>query len=231
MKFSEFERALSSERMTRYMLACGNDSRKAMTLYRYNLRLSQEVFTMLSCFEVTLRNSIDIHLRTRFGSDWLRDSIQIGGIFDTRRLINTANIIRGGYRRLQELGKPYSHSGLVSEMEFGVWKHMFAREQFAATGRSLLSIFPNKPTSTPTQQYNHTYIFNELDKINTLRNRIAHHEPICFALGVSQISTSYIRIQYNRIHKLFQWMNFDSSSMLFGLDHVEKVCQDIDNLL
>lgn len=30
-----------------------------MTLYRLNLRLSQEMFTIVSCLEVALRNAID----------------------------------------------------------------------------------------------------------------------------------------------------------------------------
>lgn len=159
------------------------------------------------------------------------DSFQVGGIFDTPRLARTANIVRGGYRRLQEMGKPYSHVGLLSEMEFGVWKHMFSREQFAATGRCLLTVFPHKPTSTPSIQYNHTYMFNELDKVNTLRNRIAHHEPVCFALGASTIDTSYILAQHERVHRLFAWMDIDSESMLYGLDHVTKVCSEIGTLL
>lgn len=231
MIYNDFEKALSPERLKRYLDACNNDTRKAMTLYRYNLRLSQEMFTILSCFEVTLRNAIDLRLRLSLGDDWLMDSFQVGGIFDTPRLARTANIVRGGYRRLQEMGKPYSHVGLLSEMEFGVWKHMFSREQFAATGRCLLSIFPNKPTSTPSIQYNHTFMFNELDKVNTLRNRIAHHEPVCFALGASTIDTSYIIAQHERVHRLFAWMNIDSNSMLYGLDHVRMVCDDIESLL
>ena len=231
MIFNDFEQALSPERLKRYLDACNNDTRKAMTLYRYNLRLSQEMFTILSCFEVTLRNAIDQRLRLSLGNDWLMDSFQVGVIFDTPRLARTANIVRGGYRRLQEMGKPYSHVGLLSEMEFGVWKHMFAREQFAATGRCLLSVFPHKPTSTPSIQYNHTYMFNELDKVNTLRNRIAHHEPVCFALGAASIDTSYIVAQHERVHRLFAWMNIDSESMLYGLDHVRKVCDEIDSLM
>lgn len=227
MRFNDFEQALSPERLQRYLVACNNDTKKAMTLYRYNLRLSQEMFTILSCFEITLRNAIDRRLRPTLGNDWLMDSFQIGGIFDTPRLSRTANIVRGGYRRLQETGRPYSHVGLLSEMEFGVWKHMFSREQFAATGHCLLAIFPHKPTSTPTIQYNHTYVFNELDKVNTLRNRIAHHEPICFAIGASRIDTTYILSQYDRIYRLFTWMNIDCNSMLYGVDHVRKVCEEV----
>lgn len=62
MKFTNFERILSPERLNRYVAACGNDTRKAMSLYRMNLYLSQEVFTLLSCFEVALRNAIDREL-------------------------------------------------------------------------------------------------------------------------------------------------------------------------
>lgn len=82
MKFSDFQNILSHERINRYVEACGNDTRKAMSLYRLNLNLSKEVFTLLSCFEVALRNAIDRELTLRFGENWLRDSVANGGIFD-----------------------------------------------------------------------------------------------------------------------------------------------------
>ena len=75
MKYSDFEQVISPVRMRRYLIACHNDSRKAMTLYRYNLKLSQEMFTIISYFEVALRNKIDCEMKNHFGSDWLRDSI------------------------------------------------------------------------------------------------------------------------------------------------------------
>lgn len=77
MKFTDFQNILSPERLNRYVAACGNDTRKAMSLYRLNLHLSQEVFTLLSCFEVALRNAIDRELTTRFGENWLRDGRRI----------------------------------------------------------------------------------------------------------------------------------------------------------
>ena len=60
--------------MERYLTACGGDTRKAMTLYRYNLQISQEMLTIVSCFEVALRNAIDRKLTDNLGDDWLRDS-------------------------------------------------------------------------------------------------------------------------------------------------------------
>ena len=229
MKFNDFQAIISAERLQRYLTACGGDTKKTMTLYRLNLNLSQEVFTLLSCFEVAIRNSIDAVLVANLGCDWLRDAVMPGGIFDIPDCRDSAKIIRKAYTRLQR-NPSYTHSKLLAEMEFGVWKYMFANPQYRVTGRVLLSIFPNKPRSTAQCQYNNTYMFNELDGINILRNRIAHHEPICFALRQPSIGTSYILNAYQQLHTLFLWMGIDSHSLLYGLDHVQQVCRKINQL-
>ena len=157
--------------MERYLTACGGDTRKAMTLYRYNLQISQEMFTIVSCFEVALRNAIDRKLTDNLGEDWLRDSIMPDGVFTEPILRKTRDIIAFAHRKLIQ-SHSYSHPKLLAEMEFGIWKYMFSPIQYRVTGRNLLTIFPNKPRSSREMQYNQTYIFNELDKVNSLRNRI-----------------------------------------------------------
>ena len=62
MEYLEFERILSAKRMQRYKDAANGDTRKAMALYRYNLRLSQEMFTIVSCFE--------LHGKTKTYAEW-----------------------------------------------------------------------------------------------------------------------------------------------------------------
>lgn len=79
-----------------------------MTLYRLNLNLSQEVFTLLSCFEVAIRNAIDNILTDKLGKDWLRDAILDGGIFDVPGCHDSAKIIRKAYFRLMRNGS-YTH--------------------------------------------------------------------------------------------------------------------------
>lgn len=229
MEYGKFERIMSQKRMNRYLAACGGDSRKAMTLYRYNLQLSQETFTIISCFEVALRNAIDEKLTPSMGTEWLKDSIMPGGAFASPILHKTHDIIDRAYHKLLT-DNLYSHSKLLASLEFGIWKYMFSPVQYRVTGRTLLSIFPNKARSTPQVQYNHSYIFNELDKINTLRNRIAHHEPICFLLQQPVIDTGFILNEYQKIQTLFAWMGIDSQSLLYGLDHVKRVCDKIDKL-
>lgn len=227
MNFTDFQKILSPERINRYVEACGSNTRKAMSLYRLNLNLSQEVFTMLSCFEVALRNAIDRELTSRFGENWLRDSVSNGGIFDIVSCRDSARIINRAFDRLCRT-QDYTHQKLLAEMEFGVWKYMFANPQYRATGQILLRIFPNKPRSSEKFQFNNTYIFNQLDGINILRNRIAHHEPICFAKRQPRIATDYILNAYHNLHRLFMWMAIDGYSLLYGLDHVKQVCDKIN---
>lgn len=229
MRYQDFEKAMSAQRMARYLTACNGNTRKAMTLYRYNLQISQEMFTIVSCFEVALRNAIDKKLIENLGTEWLKDSIMTNGIFTQPLLRKTRDIIAFAHHKLQQ-NHSYTHSKLLAEMEFGIWKYMFSPIQYRVTGRNLLSIFPYKPRSSREMQYNQTYIFNELDRVNSLRNRIAHHETICFASNTSAIDTSYILNVYSKIKTLFSWMGIDSNSLLYGLDHIHQVCHKLNQL-
>jgi Abi-like protein len=226
MKYIDFEEIISTERMSRYLTACNANTRKSMTLYRKNLQLSQEMFTIISCFEVALRNAIDKKCTALLGVDWLRDGASNGGIFDNLQCRVTKQNINEAIVKLPQ----YNHHKLVAELGFGFWRFMFASNQFNATNRILLRVFPSKPTSTPTMQYNHTYIFNQLAQINNIRNRIAHHEPICFISQRPIKDSSYTRKHYQLILQLFQWMNVDEAALLYGIDHVEQLCNEIDLL-
>lgn len=229
MKYSEFEHIISQKRMRRYLESVNGNTRKAMTLYRHNLHLSQELFTIVSCFEVALRNAIDRQLVPRLGEEWLKDSILPNGIFDNKSVRETKRIIEKAYTRLVR-ANTYSHSKLIAELEFGVWKYMFSSLQYRLTGQCLLAVFPYKPRSSAQTQYNHSYIFNELDKVNSLRNRIAHHEPICFYRQESQIDTSYVLNEYLKIRDLFTWMGIDAHALLYGIDNVQSYCYRINSL-
>jgi hypothetical protein len=200
-----------------------------MTLYRLNLRLSQKLFTVISCFEVALRNRICQHYSAIYGNDWLRDGARSGGIFDSDKCRITRTLINEKIGRLAGTGN-CSHCKLMAEMDFGFWRYLFAQPQFYAAGQTLLRIFPNKPRSTPAINYNHTCVFNKLGQINDLRNRIAHHEPICFIPGTQIRDTTYSRQHYEYILQLLHWMDIDQSALLYGLDHIYHVCDIIDSL-
>ena len=226
MNYSSFSQIMSSIRMNRYLAACNGNTRKAMTLYRKNLLITQELFTVISCFEVALRNAIDENIKRSIGNDWLRDSASLGGIFDNPKCRLTKKSINEAMIKLNT----YNHHKLVAELGFGFWRFMFAQNQFNATGRILLGIFPLKPKSSSHIQYNNIYIFNQLALLNEIRNRMAHHEPICFIPGKPITDTNYVRQRYELILQFFHWMQIDETSLLYGLDHIKYVCNEIDNL-
>lgn len=227
MRYQDFESIMSSARIGRYLTACGGNTKKAMTLYRKNLQLSQELFTVISCFEIALRNEIDKKCESVFGRDWLRDGAKMQGIFDTNQCKVTKETINDAVKKLNQ---QYTHDKLVAELGFGFWRYMFAAHQYTATGRILLRIFPAKPTSTPAIQYNNTYVFNQLAQINNLRNRIAHHEPVCFQRRTTTKNTTYVREHYGLILQLFQWMSIDEAKLLYGIDHINTIINQIDSL-
>ena len=227
MKFQDFEYIMSAPRMNRYLMACSGNSKKAMTLYRFNLRASQEFFTVISCFEVSLPNAIDRHYSNQFGNDWLRNAAVTGGVFDAHTCRFTKNLIN---QNVANLSHHYMHQKLIAEMDFGFWRYLFAQPQFRAAGQTLLRVFPAKPRSTPYIQYNQAFVFNQLGHINKIRNRIAHHEPICFLSNHSTKDTTYMRQHYAHILQLFNWMSIDEAALLYGLDHINTVCNQIDRL-
>ena len=133
-------------------------------------------------------------------------------------------------RRLYRINNKYDADQMVASMEFGTWKYMFSKIQYEATGQCLLKIFPNKPKSSKTQQYDRKYFFNELDHVNSLRNRLAHHEPICFTHYNDEVDLSYAKSEYDRITKLFVWMGIDHKSLYKDTNKVQTIFTQIDKL-
>lgn len=231
--YSDLEKAVSTPRLSRYLTACGQKKGKALTLYRLNIELSQEVFGVLSIFEVALRNALDQHYGTQFlaitgNREWLISQSSSMGFLCDPSLKNP----RGRYesselvqKAKRNLGVAYTHDKLVGELMFGFWRYMFAPKQFVAGGNTLLRIFSNKPKGK-----NYTDVFNELTKINHLRNRIAHHEPICFDAGALVISTIYVREHYQLITDQLTWLGYNPQTLLRGIDHVLRIANKIDTL-
>lgn len=221
MTYKQFENIVSARRMERYLIACHGDTKQARRLYRMNMRLACEMFIVVSGFEIALRNAIHNKVSARLGDDWLGRSVRKGGIFYTLPIKAKRNIISTA-KKLKENNK-YDSDQMVASMEFGTWKYMFSKIQYEATGQCLLKIFPKKPKSSKEQHYDRRYFFNELDHVNSLRNRLAHHEPICFTHNNDEMDLSYAKSEYERIMKLFTWMEIDPKSLFANTDKVQMI--------
>lgn len=105
---------------------------------------------------------------------------------------------------------------------------MFATPQYAAFGQRGLDVFPELRRRIPGLTNN--MVFDMLTKVNELRNRLAHHEPVCFRANMAIKDTVYARSMYNTLIDLIDGMGLETRKVLYGIDHVLAICDRIDNL-
>ncbi|MBD0333570.1 MAG: hypothetical protein ICV66_13060 [Chitinophagaceae bacterium] len=108
--------------------------------------------------------------------------------------------------------------------QFGFWTYMFSPIQFRVGGQGLHRIYINRPKGTSQSQ-----IFNELDEVRSLRNRIAHHEPVSFD-KLHQVYTGHTRAIHSYIIKHIEWLGYTSWELLLGLDETPQILKQVDNL-
>ncbi len=218
-----FHTAVSSSRFNKYLNACGNNRRKARKLYRANLALSEKLYSVIGIFEVILRNSIDRHFKNIHGHTWLEDASGTGGFFDTSPGCDGS--IHAIQTAIHKLGSNYTHDRLIAKLSLGFWVFQFSTKEYAAAGSNLLHIFISRPFGTRQKD-----IFKKLIRVNELRNRIAHYEPICFDNKTGSISTEHTSQCYHTIIQLLDWLGCNTSKILYGIDGVKKKIDEIDAL-
>jgi hypothetical protein len=218
VKYEEYEIALSTPRIRKYRISCNNDKNKALILYRYNIKLCQKFYGILGVFEVVLRNAINEHYKTYLSdNNWLITQSQNGF------LINCQDSIFKEKDKLAN-NRKYTHDKLVASLSLGVWTFMFSRNCYKNSGKTLLQIFPKK-----AHGLNQKDIYSDLDKIRLFRNRIAHHEPICFDLA-GAISVHYVKEIYDLIIKYIDFLGYTTNELLYGIESPSSTIIKIQQL-
>ena len=129
MDFKTSQKLYSVARMGKYQSACSGDKRKAMQLYRYNLRLCQRFYGVLNLFEVMLRNAINVHYSTYFNDcGWIVNQADTGKLLD----YNKDEILQteAGYRRRGN----YNNDKMVASLTMGFWTKLFSKNKSRAIG-------------------------------------------------------------------------------------------------
>ena len=218
MKYEEYEIALSVPRIGKYRLACKGDKNKALILYRYNIKLCQKFYGVLGVLEVVLRNAINEHFKALLhDSNWLITQAQSGF------LVNYQDAIFKERDKLINNFK-YTHDKLVASLSLGVWTFMFSRNCYRNSGKTLLRIFPNK-----THGLNQKDIYADLDKMRTFRNRIAHHEPLCFD-SLETVNVIYVQEIFSLIIKYIDFLGYNTDELLYGVENPLQTIIKIDTL-
>ncbi|WP_137726530.1 Abi family protein [Prescottella subtropica] len=160
---------LTPERLAPYKAAAGGDVERALDLYEWNSKVSAAVFEDLGYLEVVLRNACHNQLHQwnhRQNGDplWYRHSVFGPASQDD---------IGKARQRATRGGRPELPGRVVAELMFGFWRFLHARSYEATLWTPCLRLaYPHlQPRRRQT-------VYTRLDHLNTLRNRIAHHEPI-----------------------------------------------------
>ena len=220
-----FQEGFSEPRIHRFRCAKNiRNEQEAQILYQTNLRLSIHLFAIMSIFEVVLRNAIDRHYLGKFGKDWLKEQAGSEGFFEKKGCEKSRINLLGA---VEKLGEKASNDQIVAFMTFGFWRNLFNSKEFAAGGNTLDQIFLNHPKGL-----SHNDVFAKLTYLNFARNRIAHHEPICFEHSRSPIpSPNYIKGIYTTILEMCFWLGYTRIIFLENANFLEDEIKKFELLL
>ena len=172
----EIKAALLSGRSDAYLVAVEGDPEKAIRLYSWNTAVSAAFYGPLQALEVTLRNGMHGRLAERYGPAWYDNP--------------SAGLDKGAHDRIADAKSKLARSGngndpfrIAAALSFGFWVSLIgpggrmpvggkANYQRTLWRPALRQAFPYREKLTRKQAH------GPLNDLRTLRNRIAHHEPI-----------------------------------------------------
>jgi hypothetical protein len=159
-------------RFDAYVHAAAGDPARALRLYEWNIAASAAFQETLGQLEVLLRNALDEQMRR-----WHRRIAQGDGRWHLDPSTPLHPDLRGqiddARRRARKGGAPETQDRVVAELMFGFWRYLLdARHQATLWAPALRHAFPHLRPRVRTE------VYNRVERLHALRNRIAHHEPI-----------------------------------------------------
>lgn len=163
--------ALSAPRLTKYAQLKSTDA-EALELYAWNAHVAAELMVPAHFAEVLTRNAVSEALAAAYGTRWP---------WSTKFELSLPDPPAPAYSPRRDLrqvrAKQPTTGKVIADLKFVFWQKMFtARHDDRVWKNRILGLFPNASGATAKQLRQR--IYDDLDHIRTLRNRIAHHEPI-----------------------------------------------------
>lgn len=186
------EKSISLDRLSKYRSAANGDRSQAINLYLWNIALSESLYGPIHHAEVILRNGLYSRMVSGFGVNWF-DSVQL-----TPHL---TKLLQDAKDSLTKEGKNITDSRLVAELNLGFWLGLLTkRYETKLWIPHLRHAFAQGPRGLPRQT-----TYDQVNGMRSLRNRIAHHEPI-FERKLTD--------DYNAILMLVSWMCNDTADWI-----------------
>lgn len=174
---------LGPSRFQRYVTECAGDRAKALELYEWNVAFGQALMHDIAHVEVALRNSYDRAISARWApaTHWLLHA-ESPAVMPIWRTKSVKGIKRGSdvnFLNRQAVDKAIARCGygratpgkVLAELTFGFWR------QFTTNAMEKSVWVPYLHTAFPAGTRRHD-VDAQIEAVNKLRNRIAHHEPL-----------------------------------------------------
>lgn len=205
MPSNSIKASLSAARIGTYENILGGPvglprTEKALRLYMWNAQISSAFFVPLHVCEVVMRNAISEVLEKVYGARWpwsigFERSLPIPpyGYKPKDDLINER-------RNQPTTGK------VIPELKFVFWQKLLTgRFDARLWNNHILVAFPYAAAQGLSAAQLRQNLYNDLDTVRKLRNRIAHHEPVISRNLEDDFAAIKRIISYRCQHSL-EWM-------------------------
>ncbi|GLY27268.1 hypothetical protein [Kineosporia sp. NBRC 101731] len=164
---------LTTERLESYELAAQGNPELAFALYEWNIRASAAAMTTAAMVEVIVRNAMDQQLRR-----WADQRHRGQSWFDVAPLDQQGrrDLVQARERATRHYRDRELHGKVIAELTLGFWRYLTASRYLTALWTPAIGhAFPLSPSNLTNRRIE---VDRSLQKLQYLRNRAAHHEPI-----------------------------------------------------
>lgn len=176
----ELEKLISPARFGTFVALSSGDRKLATELYVWTGDLAGALLIDFRHLEIVLRNRVDRALMAYARS---LDSNVVSWLDDSWLPACTNRWDRGANKAIKQAhqmahGQNPSHDAVIAQLTLGFWRYLLkARYEKTFWLPALDDAFTNIPGTT--EKNRRERLENTMIDLNKLRNRIAHHEPIC----------------------------------------------------
>lgn len=220
------DRSITPIRMSTYLSEASGDASLARELYLWDRAISVGFLADLAILEVALRNAMSAQLAAKWGVQWYADPAVP---LDDR----SSSALNTAWGRIAD---PKTPGKVVAQCMFGFWRGLLdkgdhigkaprrVRCDYEVLWRGVMDkAFPGGRAQARTDgiRWNREYALAIVSRINDLRNRVAHHEPLVngFPLSGQQRRLS-AQDAYDDLLRLAAMLDRDLYSLLQATSQV-----------
>jgi hypothetical protein len=166
LNVSKLRAAISEQRFARYLTEAGGDEQLAWELYEWGIDVASALHLPLHALEITLRNRIFESIARLHGRSWLTHPSRASWLRESE-----IEMIDNAHRQVSRERRIVNPDDLIAALPFGFWVGLVA-------GFHDQGLWREATYRAFSGKLKRRDLHDHLDRVRTLRNRIAHHEHL-----------------------------------------------------